>query len=69
VTAEGSVETHSGHWVEAHLLETELKLSGSKDESARRLALSYLIITTSAAKGWSDEQRERLERFREGESI
>lgn len=50
-------------------LEAEMELLHSNDEKARRLALAFLLADISSTKGWSDEQRERLKRYRDDESV
>jgi len=44
-------------------------LAKTKDERARRLALVFLLVGVHDDKGWSEEQKERLERYKEDESV
>jgi hypothetical protein len=47
----------------------ELQLKGNEDERARRLALVCLLATVAGAGKWTDEQRSRLERYRQDSSV
>ena len=64
--AEVFIEKNETGWKEPHddLLKVELGMAGSKDERARRLALSFLIGGVDESTGWTDEERYRLEGYR-----
>ncbi|CZS91444.1 uncharacterized protein RAG0_02068 [Rhynchosporium agropyri] len=57
--AEVFIETNSTGWKEPgdDLLKVELGLKASKDEKARRLALSFLVGGVDESTGWIDEER------------
>lgn len=44
-------------------------LTPSEDEKARRLGLEFLKRGVDEDRGWSDEQRTTLLRYREDESV
>ena len=57
------------HWDGAAAKEFELELAENKDERARRLALEMLKSRTKNAGYWTDEERNRLEGYRQDQSI
>jgi len=68
--AEVFIEKNGTGWKEHQddLLKVELGMAGSKDERARRLALSFLIGGVDESTGWTDEERYRLEGYRNDSS-
>jgi hypothetical protein len=52
----------------ADLKTTEMELAGSANEWARRLGLSMLVGRASGGKGWSQEDRSALEKYKLDES-
>ncbi|KAL2064719.1 hypothetical protein VTL71DRAFT_3857 [Oculimacula yallundae] len=69
--AERFIETNSTGWKEDRddLLKVELGLKGSRDERARRLAFSFLRAGVDESVGWTDEERFRLDGYRNDESV
>ncbi|PVH81187.1 hypothetical protein DL98DRAFT_514825 [Cadophora sp. DSE1049] len=69
--AEVFIEKNETGWKEPQddLLKVELGMAGSKDERARRLALSFLIGSVDESTGWTDEERSRLEEYRNDPSV
>ncbi|KAG4440813.1 hypothetical protein IFR05_003685 [Cadophora sp. M221] len=69
--AEDFIEKNKTGWKEPQddLLKVELRMAGSKDERARRLALSFLIGGVDESTGWTDEERFRLDEYRSDKSV
>ncbi|XMA19619.1 hypothetical protein WAI453_012410 [Rhynchosporium graminicola] len=69
--AEVFIETNSTGWKEPgdNLLKVELGLKASKDERARRLALSVLVGGVDESTGWIDEERFRSDGYKDDESF
>ncbi|KAH7348776.1 hypothetical protein BKA65DRAFT_501401 [Rhexocercosporidium sp. MPI-PUGE-AT-0058] len=69
--AEIFIEKNETGWKEPQddLLKVELGMAGSKDERARRLALSFLIGGVDESTGWTDEERYRLGGYRNDTSV
>lgn len=70
VEMEGAIEDNMSRWKRSkdNLLDAELEMAKSEDERARRLALSLLIGGVDGDKGWTREERDRLEKYREDTS-
>ena len=47
----------------------ELELASSKDETAKRLALAFLVFGVSHDRDWNKGHRERLLKYREDQSV
>jgi hypothetical protein len=73
VKAKEFVEESNGRaqWKRASddLTEAEVEMAKSKDERARRLAVSLLVGSVGENGAWTEEKRERLGRYREDESV
>lgn len=69
--AEVFIEKNGTGWKEPQddLLKVELGMAGSKNERARRLALSFLVGGMDESTGWTCEERFRLDGYRNDPSI
>jgi len=53
----------------ANIFQTEKELAKSADDRARRVALSLLVSSVGENGEWTKEKRDRLDKFREDESV